>query len=207
MAWGWDEKVKRYRDLDTGRFMSRYEVLEWVQASLDASSVATDQLAQFVIDGVVSPTDFGLLMREELKQEYIRQYLLGIGGRAQMTQADWGSVGGMLTEQYRFLNGFVEEIAAGELSPGQIRMRVKMYANSAREAFERAHGKNAIALDMTEEQWSLGEAEHCEDCIAFSEMGWQPLGTFPMPGAGHTVCLTNCQCHKEFRNPVSGKMY
>ena len=207
MPWGWDPTAKRYRDLDTGRFMLRSEVLAWVEESLDASTVATDQLAQFVIDGVVSPADFGLLMRQELKEEYIRQYLLGIGGRAQMTPADWGSIGGMLADQYRYLDRFVDEIATGELPPGSLLLRVRMYVNSAREAYERAHLKNANALGMVEENWVLGDAEHCSDCVAFAGMGWQPIGTFPFPGEGATECLTNCKCHKIYRDPASGRMY
>jgi hypothetical protein len=207
MPWGWDPTAKRYRDLDTGRFMLRSEVLAWVEESLDASTVATDQLAQFVIDGVVSPADFGLLMRQELKEEYIRQYLLGIGGRAQMTPADWGSIGGMLADQYRYLDRFVVEISSGTIPPGSLLLRVRMYANSAREAYERAHLKNANALGMVEENWVLGDAEHCSDCVAFAGMGWQPIGTFPFPGEGATECLTNCKCHKIYRDPASGRMY
>ena len=207
MPWAWDPVAKRYRDLDTGRFMLLSEVMDWAEASLDASAVATDQLAQFVIDKVLSPTDFGLLMRQELKEEYIRQYLLGIGGREQMTPADWGSIGGMLREQYRYLDAFVAEIAAGELAPGSILLRVRMYANSAREAYERAHLKNANALGMLEELWVLGDAEHCDDCITYSEMGWEPIGSFPFPGDGSTECLTNCKCHKVYRDPISGRMY
>jgi len=207
MPWGWDPTAKRYRDLDTGRFMLRSEVLAWVEESLDASTVATDQLAQFVIDGVISPADFGLLMRQELKEEYIRQYLLGIGGRAQMTPQDWGSIGGMLADQYRYLDRFVDEIASGEVPPGSLLLRVRMYANSAREAYERAHLKNANALGMVEENWVLGDAEHCSDCVAFAGMGWQPIGTFPFPGEGATECLTNCKCHKIYRDPASGRMY
>jgi hypothetical protein len=187
--------------------MLRSEVLAWVEESLDASTVATDQLAQFVIDGVVSPADFGLLMRQELKEEYIRQFLLGIGGRAQMTPADWGSIGGMLADQYRYLDRFVDEIASGEVPPGSLLLRVRMYANSAREAYERAHLKNANALGMVEENWVLGDAEHCSDCVAFAGMGWQPIGTFPFPGEGATECLTNCKCHKIYRDPASGRMY
>lgn len=207
MPWGWDPVAKRYRDLDTGRFMLRSAVLEWVEESLDASAVATDQLAQFVIDGIVSPVDFGLLMRQELKEEYIRQFLLGIGGRAQMTPQDWGSIGGMLADQYRYLDRFVDEIASGEVPPGSLLLRVRMYANSAREAYERAHLKNAYALNMAEEQWVLGVAEHCPDCLEFADMGWQPIGTFPFPGEGATECLTNCQCHKLYRDPATGRMY
>jgi hypothetical protein len=207
MPWGWDRNAKRYRDTDSGRFMPRADVLNLVQRSVDASGVAADQLASFVAGGNLSPADFAALFREEIKREYIRQYLLGIGGRQQMTAADWGSIGGMLREQYGHLPGFVDAIASGELSEAQIMARARMYINSAREAYERAHARNAEALGMTEESWNLGAAEHCPDCLAFAAMGWQPIGTFPEPGAGATVCLTNCQCTKSYRNPDTGAMY
>lgn len=207
-GWGWDPRAKRYRDVETGRFMPRSEVMAWVEESISASSMAADQLVDFVVGGVVSPADFQALFREELKREYIRQYLLGIGGREQMTPRDWGSIGGMLAEQYRFLPGFIEEIAAGTLTPEQIAARARMYVNSAREAYERAHGRNAKAVGMTEELWVVSPAlEHCGDCLDYEAMGWQPLGTFPIPGDGSTQCKTNCGCQKLYRNPETGQMF
>lgn len=205
--WSWDTKAKRYRDLDTGRFVPRTEVLAYVQQSIDASGIAGDQLASFVAGGNVSPADFIALFREEIKREYIRQYLLAAGGRPQMTAADWGSVGGMIAEQYRFLPGFLDALLKGELTEAQIMARARMYTNSAREAFERAHAKNAKSLGMTEELWVLGLSEHCPTCLEFAGMGWQPIGTFPEPGDGSTECLTACQCHKVYRNPETGAQY
>ena len=206
--WAWDQAVRRYRDLDTGRYLPREAILGYVQRSLDASGNAMDDLAGFIGQQQLSPADFGLLAKEELKQEYIRQYLLGIGGREQMKPADWGSVGGMLKEQYRYFNDFLREVEAGNLSEAQIRSRLRMYTNSAREAYERAHMKNAKALGMDEEQWILdAEAEHCDDCVMYAGMGWQPIGTFPQPGDGSTQCLTNCACGKSYRNSKSGESY
>lgn len=205
--WGWDPRSKRYRDLDTGRYMSLRTVLEYVDKSIAASGNAADTVTTMLINGNLAPGDFGDSLRDELKREYIRQYLLGIGGREQMGPRDWGSVGGMLKEQYKHLDGFIAEIKDGNLTEEQIRARVGMYVNSAREGYERAHERNAKALGMTEEKWELGEAEHCDDCVAYAAQGWQPIGTFPNPGDGSTQCLTNCKCHVIYQNPETGARY
>lgn len=202
MSWVWDARVGRYRDAETGRYLSRQQVLAYVRESIDRTSVVSDQLAGYVSSGILSPNDWRDLFREELKSEYIRQYLLGIGGRDQMTQADWGRLGAMLREQYKYLNEFAKELEG--LSPDQIMARARMYINSSREGFEKAHLQVAKRLGMTEELWVLGEAEHCDDCIGFASEDWQPIGHFPEPGAGDTQCLTNCQCHKLYRNPDTG---
>jgi len=205
--WGWDPLSKRYRDLDTGRYMSLRTVLEYVDKSIAGSANAADSLASLLIKNNLSPADFGDSLRDELKREYIRQYLLGIGGREQMGPRDWGSGGGMLKEQYKHLDGLIAEIKDGNLTEEQIRARVGMYVNSAREGYERAHERNAKALGMTEEKWELGEAEHCDDCVAYAAQGWQPIGTFPNPGDGSTQCLTNCKCHVIYQNPETGARY
>lgn len=204
-TWGWDGGSKRYRDLETGHFMPRTQVLSYVEQSIKASTVASSQLAGYVGQKALAPKDFATFFREEIKKEYTRQYLLGIGGRDQMTKSDWGKVGSMVQEQYKFLKGFEKDLATKDLTEEQIAARAEMYINSAREAYETAHRKNADALGMGEELWVLGAAEHCEDCLAFAGQGWQPAGTFPTPGAGATICLTNCQCHKAYRNPETGQ--
>lgn len=208
MAWEWVTSVGRYRDTGTGQFMSRDTVLSFVNESIAASESALGPLSQFAASGALSPADFSLLVREEIKQETIRQYLLGIGGRDQMTPSDWGSIGGSLKEQYGHLDDFVKQIADGTLSEEQIQARLKMYVNSSREAFERAHGKNAKRLGYSEESWTLGEAEHCDDCVALAAEGWQPVGHFKfMPGSGNTACLTNCKCEILYRNPDTNELY
>jgi len=199
MGWAWDKKVGRYRDQETGRFLPVDQVRKWANESIAASEDAASQLAKMAADGSLRASEINTTFRESIKGEYIRQYLVGIGGEGRMTQADWGSIGGMLKEQYGHLDDFVKEIAAGNLTEAQIRVRMDMYINSAREAYERAQLKVAKNTDKKEEAWMLGQSEHCDDCLAYADEGWQPLGHFPSPGAGKTVCLTNCQCHKEYR--------
>jgi hypothetical protein len=206
-AWKWNEAAGRYYNTETGRFLTRTRALEFVEASIDASGNATDLLASYVSDGLVSPADWHQLMKREIKDEYLRQGVLGKGGRAQMTQADWGSIGGQLKEQYGWLDKFAEQVATGDLSEATIRARSRMYIKSAREAYERAQATVAKGLGYDEEIWVLGIAEHCDDCVAFSEEGWQPIGYYPVPGQGQTQCLTNCACHKEYRKSDTGEVW
>lgn len=201
----WDEVAKRYRD-ERGRFVSRAKVLDYVGRSIDSTTSAMDAIIDLVTSGNLSPTDFYKVMAEELKREYIRQYLLGIGGTTQMKPADWGRIGGMLAEQYKYLKGFANEI--GDLAEGAIRNRIGMYFNSAIEAFERATAINARDWGAEEEIWVLGfvKTEHCPDCLAYSEEGYKPIGYYPVIGSGSTQCLTACRCHKEYRK-ANGEVY
>jgi hypothetical protein len=184
------------------------EVRGFVEQSIAASGTAADDLARLVAGGGLSPADFSLLARQEIKEEYLRQYLLGRGGLAQMKPADYGSIGGMLKEQYKYFNQFAKDIADGKLSEEQIAARMRMYTNSSREAYERAHQRNAKDVGMDEESWELGAAEHCDDCVELNGEGWQPIGHFQfLPGSGHTQCLTNCQCEIAYRNSKTEETY
>lgn len=199
--WRFDAGSARYRDADSGRFMSADRVREFVRRSLTGSTTASNELAGLVADARLTSGDWRTLMREELKHEYIRQYLLGRGGLGQMKASDWGRIGGMLADQYRYLEGFAAQVAG--LTEAQIKSRVfrsAMYFNSAREAFERAQAVAVKRAGLDEERWRRDPAaESCGDCEDNEGQGWQPVGTFPFPGDGNTQCLTNCQCHKEYR--------
>ena len=123
-----------------------------------------------------------------------------------MAAEDWGSIGGMLKEQYGWLKGFYQEVLAGDLSEAAIAMRARMYINSAREAYERALGRVAARAGMDEESWATGfvRTEHCEDCLGYEAEGWQEIGHFPTPGDGSTICLTSCHCSKHYRKASTG---
>ena len=163
--WTWNLKAKRYQDASTGRFMARDEVLGLVQQSLDASGNVTDTLAGLAAGGQLAPGDWRDMMRSEIKGEYLRQYMTGRGGRAQMTYSDWGRCGAMLKAQYKWLEGFAEQVATGELSEAQIRARARLYVDSARQAYEKGNARALGAPDLP-----------------------------AYPGDGSTACLSNCQC-------------
>lgn len=206
-TWIWDPSVCRYRDLATGRFLSHQTVLALVDRFIAVHADQAGALVGLLVEKRLTVADWELAMRSVIKTNYIQQYVLAKGGLSNMTQADWGRIGGYLKDQYRYLHRFAQEIAAGRLSPGQIEMRARMYMHAAREAFEKVMQMNARDVGMEEEVWVLGEAEHCQDCVGFAAQGWQPIGTFPIPGAGATQCLTNCQCHKEYRKRLADGSY
>lgn len=170
MPYRWDVAAKRYRDTDTGRFLSRDSARTMVDDSLRAGRSATGTLAGLVADGTISAADWRDKMRQEIKEEYIRQYLSAKGGRSQMTPADWGSIGGMLTEQYKYLDGFYADVLSGEMSEAAIAARAGMYINSAREANERAYSRS---------------------------QGIPDGGLPAYPADGSSECLTNDKCSWE----------
>lgn len=194
--WVWVPSVQRYRDLSTGRFLPRVQVLGYVDAAVAASSNASSLLGTYAAQGVLSPADFGDLFRQQLKQTYIQQYLLGRGGVSQMTAADWGSIGGMLREQGRHLDDLLAQLARGEISEAQLQARLQMYVNSSREAYERARARGMKSIGAAQESWVVdAAAENCPDCLALQAKGWVPVGELKhFPGDGNTQCLTNCQC-------------
>jgi len=112
----WLPDIQRYRDLDTGRFLPRATVQEFAAEAIRASDNVVSSLSQMVADGLLDVSGWESMMRQELKTAYIQEYILGRGGLAQMTQADWGSIGGMLSEQYKYLDKFALEVADGQLS-------------------------------------------------------------------------------------------
>lgn len=205
--WRWLPGAKRYYNLDAHRFASFAQVDGWIQGRLAVSETASDVLAEMLAAQELNLPDWQSNLRNAIKSEYISQYLAGRGGVGEMTQADWGRVGGIIGEQYRYLDRFADEIKSGVLSEAQIRARSRMYLRSSREAYERAKLQAFQDAGVDEEAWFLGIAEHCEDCVEFENEGWQELGYFPFPGEGSTICLTNCQCHKLYRVSATGQVF
>ena len=200
MSYVFDAVSDRYRDTETGRYVNRSDALAYVERSFDASRGVVNNYAAAVIGGQISPADWRNQMREEIKGEYIRQYLLGRGGRGSMTDEDWGSTGGMISEQFKWLDSFADEVAAGDMSEAQIAARARMYVNSAREAYERGHYR-AVRGTKDEAHWDIDTGkENCDDCIAQSDRGWIPIDQIDIyPGQGQTQCKTNCGCSFSYR--------
>ncbi len=163
--WLWDADVFDYVD-EAGNKMGRHELTTRSRKMVTSSTDAMVDIGMSVGNGTRSVEAARLALREELKNEYIRQYLAGRGGRPLMTSVDWGSVGGSLAEQFKYLEkNVIPNLAT--MTEGQIRSRMGMYANSSREAFFRAQTR---------------------------ARGFQP-GALPyFPADGNTICLTRCNC-------------
>lgn len=213
MPYKWNPNANRYMWFNGKTyFVSRATVLAWVDSSLRATGSVADTLAGLVANNQIAPADWYDLMRQHIKDEYIRQYITAIGGRSNMTQSDWGKIGAMIKEQYNYLKGFLDLIRGGNLTEGQIRARARMYINSAREAFSKATEKVAKKWGADEVYWDIdATVENCPDCTNYNLMGWQLIDSDPYkgnyPGSGGTVCLTSCHCALRYRNSKTGQEF
>lgn len=189
--WTWDEEKKEWVDeADEDVGLLALVALVWdriEQATLVATAIPlTGSWYQEMLDTIT--------------QEYVIQYLLGIGGVGQMTETDWKILRGLIDRQREFLENFDAE--RDRLSDAQIEARVKLYIRSSHQAFW--YGRKRAKADAEEIRWVLDPlAENCPDCIVFDAMGWQRIEDDPydgcVPSSGCTECLTNCRCILRFR--------
>lgn len=167
MQWIWDDIKKFFIDA-AGYIAGKLglgELVDMRDEFTDGVLKESDTLISNLMEsGSINVQQWTLDMRELIKNTYRAQYELAIGGRENMTPADYGRLGGILQEQYRYLQGFADDLAAGRLSPSQAMYRARMYINSSTQAFERAR---AAGFGLTLPQY---------------------------PGDGGTQCLTNCKC-------------
>ena len=171
MGYTYIRELRRYRNDETGKFVSRSTVLAYVDEITFAADDRINSLVKQWKDGTISASDFGEKMKAEIKQAHIVQACLGKGGRSEMAKSDWGSLGRTLREQYKYMNGFVSDLDSGRytVESGQIEVRAQMYMRAARQSFEKAYAAT----------WGI-----------------KKLPAYP--GDGQSPCVTSCRCNWSF---------
>lgn len=192
----WNEVAGRYIGAD-GRFVTFSAVREDLDVVLDNYERRVMQHAAALQDGRIGVGEWQVLMRDALKDIHIASGALARGGWAQMSQADYGRVGNVLRLQYEKLRAFARQIENGLPLDGRFRRRVMLYAQSGRVSFTAALRQEMELRGMTEEKSILANADHCTECVAEAEKGWQPIGTLVL--IGRRICKSNCRCHLIFR--------
>jgi hypothetical protein len=173
--WIWEPAAHVCRNTATGRFMGHADMLAMRDTFSDAMATKATDLARRVGAGDIDLATWQKAMRSDIRTSYIDQYVLGRGGRSQMTQADWGRVGQLVREQYGYLGNFARDIADGNMTEAQIAARAQLYHHSSVRAFE------------------LGRARSYGD-----------LKLPAYPGDGSTACRVNCRCHWDIRPTETG---
>jgi hypothetical protein len=161
------------------------------------------ELTTALYEKQLSPVAYQSIMRDEMRRLHLQNAALGSGGIEKLDSAAYGRTGALLREDYKRMSNLAEGIARGEVTLPQALNRIQGYAGSARINFltqEREANRQAANVRgvQLEERRRLGASEHCKDCVAYFAMGWQPLGTLPLPGQG-SVCGTHCRCSLERR--------
>lgn len=203
----------RYVNSATGKIVGRATVQAAMEARIDAGKANLDKISRSLANGEISLAEWQTRVRDELKLLHTMAGAASRGGWDRMSPADWGRIGNISKGQYRKLQNFAVEIAEGKEKllnlagqpNGRFLQRTRMYANAAYGTMEEMNRRGAADRGMVEER-RVREAENsCDDCIRYTAMGWQPIGTLPPIGV-ESVCLTNCRCGFEYRN-AAGEVF
>lgn len=202
-GFAFDRESARYRNTSTGRFVARRDVLNLMERSIDTAERRLGDLVTALHEKRISPGIFQEQMRTELRRLHLQNSALGAGGFDRLGPREYGRAGQMLRGDYQRLTNLAQGVVDGNVSLPQALNRVSGYVGTARSNF--LHAERDASADgaqrrgvRMEERRRLGASEHCVDCVRYAGLGWQPLGTLPVPGEA-SVCSRNCRCSLERR--------
>lgn len=199
----WNDKLRRYQDVDTGRIVSNQQVRAALDAVILSAKQETRDLSKQLLDGKLTLVEWQEQMAFNLKMQALASAALAKGGWAQMTASDFGRVGAELKKQYAYLQRFALDIQNGKISfDGRILTRADLYTERARGTFEDVRREMARQAGFDRERRVLGIADHCPDCLDAAARGWQEIGT--LPAIGDSVCRQHCHCRFEFSHSIEG---
>lgn len=207
--WVWDEEDRVYRNDETGETLNEIDLVltrngiannsaDFYTRALEEDEEEPDEDSNLIVVllllGVLALGEWERRMRAAIQRAWTIQYVIGRGGEEQMTDADWERLEGILVEQYGFLSGFSEDIAAGRMTEAQIHQRAAWYFSASVAAYEIArqiafHNRLALSRnpgDCTSEccandrcywnivdndatiscRWIRTAAESCATCIS-----------------------------------------
>jgi hypothetical protein len=190
---------QRYRN-ERGHWVSQQAINQAVDSVILSSSNAMRALTASMQAGSISLSDWQVGMMAQMKLLHLGAAMVGRGGRAQMTQSDWGWTGQRLRTQYAYLRSFATEMATGRTPlDGRLQTRAAMYADAARGTQRGMMGRVAMMNGRDEERNQLGGSDrHCGTCLGCSAQGWVAIGS--LPAIGSRSCLSNCHCSMQYRS-------
>ena len=198
MAHDYSPKQKAfYKD---GKKVSRHAVRTEIDKLTEYVAAESGRIAKrYQAGGTIA--QFQQEMRELLKSAHLIAASVGKGGRARMTQKDWGRVGAKIRWQYGYLEKFARKVAKGSITEIATVSRAKSYANAIYISFAKtfhesqtefvAEGKNPAKARLV-----TNSAEGCQECADDEAMGWVSVDDLKF--LGERLCGDFCKCDIEF---------
>lgn len=197
--WTYDTTLGRYRNATTGRFLSEADALRLTRRTIAQADQQLQELMQQLDQQVITLPQWQRQVAALIKRLHLAQYILGRGGIRQTTPADFLEVARILKAEYRYLDGFARDLAAGRLSLAQASARARLYLAKTRLSYwsgqRRAQDQGPMPTEMRR---LLAPVDHCRECVLYAQAGWVPLGALPLPTVDCT-CRSNCRCTVQYR--------
>lgn len=191
MPYAYNNTAQRWFDTATGKFVSETAVVDEMRVHQQATYNVLDNVTRQLYAGQLTLEQWQIAAAYELKDAHLAQAMFAVGGKRNMTQANYGRVGGTLADEYRYLANFASEIAAGSVSEAQALARIRQYGNATQASYWREYRNATKELVY----WNLNPAEHCGDCLSLAGGSpYKPNELSHVPGDGNTQCRGNCKC-------------
>lgn len=189
----YDNISRQWINLSTGQPLTADAVIAEMHIHQEASQDLLIALTERLYTGLITIEQWQIAVASLLKDMHLAQAAHGAGGKDNLDSAAAGRVNDTLSKEYTFLRDFALAIIAG-LSLALALSRVKMYAIGTQQSFWQAVVSSKS--ESTQIIWTLGIAEHCDDCIRLAANSPYTPATLPTyPGAGATECLSHCKCN------------
>lgn len=186
----------RYRNEATGRFVSRADINGLLDSQIQGAENRLQGLATAFYEGKIAPAVFVEQVCNEERRLFLQNRALGAGGFDRLDFRAYGAIGGSLRGEYAKIIGTARDVADGKVSLPQLLNRIRGYAGAARSQFYKAQRDTLTRAPegmVSIERRILGDANHCQDCLNYYELGWQPRGSLPVPSEA-CACRNHCRC-------------
>lgn len=195
--YAWSERTGRYRNQQTGRFVSGKEVRASIDKAIEASAKRIQSLSISLKENRINLAEWQIRMYQELKAAHIANAALARGGFAQLTQSDLGRIGSILKEQLSYLGNFARQIERGEqLLDGRFLLRAQMYVEKGRSTYHAFERLEKLSHGYTKERNIRHASDSCDGCIGETSRGWvEIMSLIPV---GSRICLTKCKCSLDY---------
>lgn len=199
--------------VSNGRLVPRAEVRAEIEKLITHVQRESARIANRYQAGSITIGEFETSMRELLKAGHLIASSVGRGGRAQMSQADWGKVGSKIKWQYEYLSKFARRLATGKLDKAYSANRARSYASAiyisysngraaAEQEFINNNGGKDADGSKIQVRLVTNSAEGCQECADDEAAGW--MDPEDMGELGSRICGDFCKCTLEFEDEVEG---
>lgn len=206
----YSKSTGNYRYKSSGHAVKPETVNGWVDKLAEKTQQNLGVIAEEHRAGKINLPEWVIQTGEELKNAHRAVAIIAAGGKANMTQADWGFVGAQIRRELQYLNNFANEIE--NLPPGSklssaFVSRAKSYGAAIYETYEKAKRRRITADGLADLEENVLEpgAQHCAGCLAASAAGIVPLGT--LTAIGDRDCKSKCRCRiRYWKTGADGKL-
>jgi hypothetical protein len=147
----WNTTARRYIR-PNGQFVPRAQIRQALDTAIAQEATHMQGMLVALRVGTLSLDGWLLGMRESVKLVHLWSAAAARGGWAQLSQADYGTVGQELRFHYDRLQRFAEEIANGLSLDGRAALRVRLYTEAARVAYHAVEQRVALEAGLIEER-------------------------------------------------------